>query len=193
MSELIFYLGFGLASVVVLLLWAQRNGRVALSKRESSLAEEALTTFQLGLPARALAERIFAGEDWDFVASQARPEAQQAFLQERKRMALAWLRQTRQQVGRLMRFHLRAVRRNARLAPAVELRLTAHYLVFLMVYQVLSSLIWLRGPFAIQGMVGFASDVAQDLTNLYGRMLVGLDAESLSRVATAWPRREEGT
>ncbi len=192
MSDLIFSVGIGVAFLVLLLLWAQRSARAPLSRRESFRAEEALGTFQLGLPTRVLAERIFAQEDWDYVARQAPPEVRRAFLRERKTLALAWLRQTRQQVGRLMRFHLRAVHRNARLAPGVELRLTAHYLVFLMVYQVLSSLIWLRGPFAVQGMVGFASDVAQDLSNLYGRLLVGLDPESLRRVATAWPRRPEG-
>jgi hypothetical protein len=193
MSDLIFSVGIGVAFLVLLLLWAQRSARAPLSRRESFRAEEALGAFQLGLPTRTLAERIFAQEDWDYVAQQAPPEVRRAFLRERKTLALAWLRQTRLHVGILMRFHRRAVRGNARLSPAMEAGLTAHYLVFLMLYQVLCGLVWLRGPFWVQGMVGYAGGVAQEMSYLCGRLLASLDPESLGRVATAWPRGPEGS
>ena len=149
MSDVFLFLAFGLVCLFLLLLWAQRSAETAAGRRETFEPNEVLGAFQLELPVRAFYERIFATEDWNFVSQQALPRVQRQFLADRKAVALAWLRRTRENAGRVMHLHLLAVRGNTSLKPLVEFRLAIHYLVFLLVYDVLRCLIWLRGPFKV--------------------------------------------
>jgi len=188
MSELLIFVVVGLV-LVLLLLWVQRSAEITARKKELPETRETLSTLQLQLPSRALVDRIFALADWDFVSSQAPARLQRAFLQERRAVALLWVRQTRMKVGRLMDFHLRAVRRNVALSPAVEIMLAIHYILFLLISELLLGLIWLRGPFCARKMVGYAASVGEDLAFTFGSLLARLDPVHLGRMKADWLRR----
>lgn len=104
-------------------------------------------------------------------------------------MALLWLRDTQSKVKELMDFHRHAVRGNARLSPAMEFRIAAGYLFFLLACQVLLLLIWLRGPFYARTLAGRLAGISDRLYDLSGQMLAGLDSACLSRIANSWTSR----
>lgn len=189
MRQLLPFLAIGLLLLTLLLLLAQRSTRPSAFSRERSVAREALTALQLEFPPRDLVERIFASQDWDFVSNQTRVQIRHTFLQERKAIALSWLRQTRKQAGRLMDFHLSAVRRNINLSPAVEIKLAANYLLFLLVCQFLLGLIWLRGPFGARRLVGYAVGVAEQLWFVSAQLLSSLDPARLGRIERDWTHK----
>lgn len=181
MSQLFTFLIIGVLFVLVLLVWALRTKGSGASLRETAEGSNSLE-----LPSsRALAERIFAAQDWEFVSSQAQPEIQRTFLQERGNLALSWLRQTRRQAAQLMEFHLRAVRQNTELRPSVEMRLAANYLTLLFLHGLLHVLIRVRGPFRARQMAGYAMRVAEQLSALSGKLL-GADRGLASKVNAAW-------
>ena len=94
--ELLLAVAVGLNLVALLLIWLQRKAGLPASRRDMSEAQEALRIAQVELPPRALGERIFATPDWEFISIQSPLRIQRMFLQERKAVALSWLRQTRE-------------------------------------------------------------------------------------------------
>jgi len=181
MSHLIVFLAIAVLFVIVLLVWALRTEISGASKgavaKGSNIAERP--------PLRALAERIFAARDWEFVSAQTEPAIQRTFLQERRNVALSWLRQIRKQAAELMGFHRRAVRGNIELKPGMEMRLVANYLAFLFLCGILHVLIRLRGPFQTRKMADYAIGVSDRLRALSGQLLAGADPVLLSRVNAA--------
>ncbi|MFQ5778143.1 MAG: hypothetical protein ACE5IP_09055 [Terriglobia bacterium] len=180
MSELLFFLALGLALLVLLLLWASRRARAVASREEVAGVQEALAALQLAGPPRTLEERIFACQDWDFVTNHTPRTIQRDFLNERRKLALSWLRETRKKVAEILALHRIAVRRRSSLRPAAELGLVLHYLFFIVVYATLFGLIWLRGPFAVRRMVSYAGDLAEQLSLSAALLLVELDRASLT-------------
>jgi len=182
MSSLVYFLGIGLMLLILLILWIQ----LAASSRGGKLSEadRDLTALQLELPPRTLVERIFAPEDWEFVSRQTPLRVQRIFLEERRAIALSWLRQTRREAARLLDFHLRVVRRNVNLRPAVEIKLALRYVLFLLVCNVLGVLIWLGGPFYSRKMVGYAVGVAQRLSYISGELLESMNAAQVGMLNT---------
>ena len=81
----------------------------------------------------ALIKRIFSVEDAEFIARSATPDVKCAFFSERKKLALQWFRRTRKQMVQLMDLHLRLASYTYDPSPGFELRLTAKYLTFLAV------------------------------------------------------------
>jgi len=143
------------------------------------------------LPSRALTERIFAPEDREFVARQAPKRARQQFLRERKALALWWLRETRLVLRYLMALHRKAVRGSEDLSLAVETRLAVHYFFFVVVYDLLYALIWLRGPFANRAMVGYAANRAERFSFLSAQVLARMDPARLSKIQAGLSVRTE--
>lgn len=189
MNQLVLFLATGMLLLALLLFWALRATESATGSKALSDAQETLTALELELPPRALVERIFSPQDWDFVSSQTAVQIRITFLQERRTIALSWLRQTRRQAARLMDFHRRAVRWNTNLSPAIEIKLAANYVLFLLVCEILLGLIWLRGPFYARRMVGYAMGMAEQLWFISGQLLAGLDPARLSRIKAVWTKR----
>lgn len=175
MSELLFFLALSLALLVLLLLWASRGARVAANQEEIAGVQEALAALQLAGPPRTLEEKIFAGRDWEFVSKRTPRPIQLEFLNDRKKLALSWLRESRKKVAEVLALHRTAARQWSSLRPAAELGLVVHYLFFLMVYAILFGLIWLRGPFALRRMVSYASELAEQLSISAALLLVELE------------------
>jgi hypothetical protein len=186
MVEAFFFLGIGLALLVTLALWVQRSGAPVLEPQTVSHVQELLTAVHLDLPPRNVGERIFARSDWQFVVSQTAPSIQRRFLNDRKAVALSWLAETRMGLQKLMRFHRKAVRGNANLSPAMEIRLALGYFSFVLVCDLLRAFIWFRGPFAAQRVVGYAFGMADQVSYLSGHVLAGLDPMHLSRIQSRW-------
>lgn len=175
MTYLVSFLTIGLLLLIVLILWIRR---ATVPSRGGDLAEgsQDLTALQLELPPRTLVERIFAPEDWEFVSRQTPPQIQRMFLQERRAIALSWLRLTRRQAASLVDSHLRVVRQNVNLRPAVEIRLAFRYVLFLLESEVLGVLIWLGGPFYSRKMVGYAVSMAHQLSYISGQRQESIEA-----------------
>lgn len=189
MNPLLVFLPVALLFLAALFVWALRTRGSAKVSRGSSGAREALTGFELELPPRALVERIFATQDWDFISRQSPPQIQRAFLEERRGIALSWLRETRGQAARLLDFHLRIVRRNVNLRPAAEIGLAFRYALFLLESEVLGLLIWLGGPFHSRRMVGYAVSTAQQLSYIRGQLLDAMTGAALGGTHTTWTDR----
>jgi len=172
MNHLLIFLFVGLLFMVLLLLWALKINRTASRNGEHG----DLSVEEFERPSLVLADRIFSSQDWDFVRREASYELQREFQRERKRVALLWLKQTRREAARLMKFHRRTIRHNIDVNPSVEIRLAVNYLSFLFLCSVLQVLIRVRGPFRTRRIVGRAFGVANELWSVSERLISGLNA-----------------
>lgn len=173
--------------LVALLLREQPETPLAFEGRQTGESRTILATLNLSLPSRLLADRIFAQDDWHFVCRES-PSVEQAFLQERKKVALLWLKDTRICVGRIFRFYRIAVRSNAALEFWTELRIAGNYFMFLLMVSSVQSLIYLRGPFYTHGMIMRMFGAADRVSMGVGRTLRALDLSSLVRIKDDWAR-----
>ncbi len=193
MSQSAPFLAIGALLLCFLAFWAWRNARPASGRIKLAEAQEALTVLQLELLSRASVGQIFSLQDWSFVRSQTPPRVQQMFLQERKTLALIWLRRTRGQVARLMAFHLKAARGNTDLSPVGEIKLAVNYASFLLLCGILQSLIWAHGPFYAREAVDRAFVLAEQLCSLSRRLMPGEDAGNIGAVERTRPGGQQPT
>src|ERR1700739_3791393 len=112
-------------------------------------------------------ERIFGGEDWDYIRKSASSRVQQLFLKERKGIALAWLSRLRSEARTGMHRHVARVRASEGLEPLAELRLAIDYCAFQAKCGLIAAILLLGGPMALRNMVG----QAESLSNNLGGML----------------------
>ncbi|MGB6525381.1 MAG: hypothetical protein WBE87_10740, partial [Candidatus Acidiferrales bacterium] len=100
MIQALFSVVIGVLLLGLLLYWALRENTpgssTGLSPAESAKA------LQQDLPPADLIERILDPRDLDFVSKESASETVRLFERERQALAIAWLRQTRRQVGNLM-------------------------------------------------------------------------------------------
>lgn len=168
MMELAFFLGIGIAVLILLVLLVQNRVATHSEGVRSGELQDTLATLELDMPSPTLAKRIFALDDWDFVSRRAPPAVQRLFTKERKALAFVWLRNTRRIVGKLMDFHRRRVRGNSDLNPLTEVKLGLNYLFFLLVCNVLMGMIWAIGPFRARAMALYAADRAEHIAYVFG-------------------------
>jgi len=173
--------------LVALLLREQPETPLAFEGRQTGESRTILAALHLSLPSRLLADRIFAQDDWDFVCRES-PSVEQVFLQERKKVALLWLKEARICVRRIFHFYRIAVRGNAALEFWTELRIAGNYFMFLLMVSSVQSLIYLRGPFYTHGMIMSMFGAADRVSMGVGRTLRALDLSSLVRIKDDWAR-----
>jgi hypothetical protein len=171
----------GALFVLAVLVWALSTKNSGATQSESSRGSNILAL----PPARALADRIFAEQDWEFVSRQTRVEIQGALLRERRNLALSWLRQIHSQATQLMRLHRQAARQNTELRPSVEIRLAASYMSFAFLEGLLYALICVRGPFRARKMAGHAAEAAERLWTVSRKILGDSDSAFSGKVNTA--------
>lgn len=153
-----------IAGALLILLW------VAVRRNVSDASRAAEPDFEPCLPPRALMQRILSIEDVEFAAVLQAPGVLRLLLEERRRLALAWLRQTRREAGRLVERHVREARHAAGLRPAIEIRLFAHMTLFLATYQVLLAGVWFWGPFRTRRYLLWIRGLSDLLSDYGGRM-----------------------
>lgn len=127
----------------------------------------------------AAIERIFSTEDMEFISHASSPKARRLFLEERKALAIRWLRKTQKQVGQLMKLHFRLAGHTHEPNPRFELKLTVKYLSFLLVSYLLLFLLWLRGPFKARRVVAYTSHVAGYFCTVFSLRLESVNAVRL--------------
>jgi hypothetical protein len=143
---------------------------------EFASAREALDT---AFVEAAAIERIFSTEDMEFISHSSSPRARRLFQEERKDLAIQWLRKTQKQVAQLMDLHLRLAGHTYEPSPRFELRLGVKYLAFLLVSYFLLFLLWLRGPFKPKRAVVYASRVAGYFCTVFSLRLESVNAVHL--------------
>jgi hypothetical protein len=143
---------------------------------------QVLIQLNLALPSPDVVQRIFATEDSEYISREGSRRLEALFLAERKRLALAWLRRTREVLRRLMSLHLKVVRQSAGSSLATEIRLSFNYSFFVLTYGFLMILIFVRGPFWARSVIGLASRVADRAGSSSARLLGSLDPIYLGKM-----------
>src|SRR5258708_17311754 len=84
--------------------WRWRNAHQGVTIEQFSRAQEAVDAL---IGEFSLGKRIFEAGDMKYISRQPSLEARRVFLQERKALAISWLRHTRRQLAYLMDLHLK--------------------------------------------------------------------------------------
>ncbi len=160
-----------------------RRPRPAVTADEYADARQALDSVFVET---AVINRIFSVEDAEFIARSAPPAIKNSFVNERKKLAMKWLRKTRKQMARLMDLHLRLASYTHDPSPEHEIRLTAKYLTFVTVLEIVLLLVWLLGPFKATRSIFYAIRTAASFCGTFSMRLervnptrLGADRESL--------------
>jgi hypothetical protein len=123
--------------------------------------------------------RIFSRDDWEFVRGIKCGSIERLFSRERKRVALAWVRQTSAMIRRVMRGHAEAARQSRNLEVSVELSILTQYVALMAVCAILSLAIQVAGPLWLGGLAQFA----QRLSLRVAKAQESLQARSLAEAA----------
>ena len=174
----------GVLLLGILIYWAFRRPW-SVPESESSPADTS-KALRLELPPADLIERVLDPRDLAFVRKESPAETVRLFEQERRALAISWLRHTRRQVACLMSYHVDAVRQNINLQPALEIKLGLHYVRFLVVCQLILGLSYVRGPFEIRPIMGYVVGVTTRLRGVSDKLL---GAVQFSTQASAPPPR----
>src|SRR5260370_12468319 len=123
--------------------------------------------------------RIFSREDREFVLEMRSPRLQQIYQEERRKVALHWVRKTSREVSRIMRTHRLMARLSRNLDVVAEVKLLWQYLELRFICGLLVLLIETLGPHALHDLASYAGELSQ----LIGRTLP--DAAAASRVTSS--------
>jgi hypothetical protein len=168
--------------LLLLLVWLLKARGEIRESTGYEEAEEALNTLRGELLPSGLVERILGPADFAFVANEGDAQIEQQLEEDRKRLAILWLRHTREQVERLFRFHLRFARQESNLSPAQEFQLAFTYFLFLLAYATFLNSIRLRGPLRVRRAVGFTTAVAERVCAASGNLFMKLKPARASAV-----------
>jgi hypothetical protein len=175
MTPLIIYCAIGVGLLVLLLLAVLRRPSPAEGSAEALLgARHALRTLQLGLLPPELVERFFARNDLEFVVAAAPKEIQQRFLEERKRIVLAWVSQVRQRIVSLQDFHFGHSRHFVHLSLSTEIALAWEFAALRMACRAFYLLVYLRGPYGAPQIAGKMAATAARLCAISEKSLAFL-------------------
>jgi len=160
MIQLILYFG-----VAALLFWSlfflvHRTPRAEGGSGPLVEARQALQSLRSGLLPPELVARIFARADLEYVLSEVPENVCALFIEERRKIALSWVNQVRRQILCLRRFYLGSARSYARLSFRTEMGLAMDFMALLFTCRALQVVLYLRGPFAVPGMVETTAAVA---------------------------------
>ncbi len=171
---LVVFLGVAVALLVLLLLWVRQPG-TRTAGQSLAAVREALAALNMGLPPRGLVERIFAQEDLDYVRRNTPGDVLPLFLDERRRLAVLWLRSTKLRVQEVMVLYRRAVRANNSLRAVVEVRPAVNYALFLLSFELMRGAVWMFGPFAVRGAVSHIEGLAEHVSVSTARLALALN------------------
>jgi hypothetical protein len=169
MMSLFFFIAIPVVLLLLLALLGRRNN--------VSTGLPAESEYLVRLPDRALLDRCLSAEDLEFVAILHSPRLLRLLVDERRRLALAWLRQTRREAGRLYRLHVRSARHAAGLRPAAEAGLLSAVCLFALVYALMVGTVWMYGPFRTRRFLHSLQVLAGVLSGLGGRIADSIGPE----------------
>ncbi len=176
MSQLLPFLILGALVIALLVHWSRRRRDRVVTMDEFLDVQKGLDSSLINFPA---AKRIFDPSDMDFI-SRCTPETQRCFLQERKALAISWLRRTQQQMARLMDLHLRLAGYTYEPSTNFEFRLAMTYLSFRAICGLSFILVWLRGPFYAQSIVEYTIRTTDKFYAVFSRRLENINPARLA-------------
>jgi len=141
----------------------------------------------LEMPASWLAARISDRRDWEFISREA-PRLKNSFLKERKRVAIAWLRETRKQMSRLLLLHRIISRTSTNLRIGTELSVAWGFLSFQTLLMIAQGLILLFGPFHLQRLAGSIVATFEEVTDAVSSAVPSLDSVMKTAIRSDWAR-----
>jgi hypothetical protein len=162
----------GIAVLLLGLLFSLGAGRESGEASSEEILEESRSR-RAGEPdATACARRIFSPQDWEFVDGLKEPHLQRLYRTERARVAEEWVRETSEEVRKIMRRHRLAARQSQNLEVRGEVKLLVHYVELRLVCGVLICMIRTFGPHSAREVAAFG-----------GQLLQGMGAGLQARVA----------
>jgi hypothetical protein len=172
--------GSGLAAGVVLLLslmamatkgWlASRDvQKPALTNGDQDAAEPCPEEFVY---------RVFSRGDWEFVRGLKAGNIERLFEQERKKVALVWVRQTSATIGKVIHKHAEAARQSKNLEFSTEINILAQFLTLKVVCGILFIAIQTAGPVRLSGLARFAQRLSQRVMTSQESFQAGLLAKA---------------
>jgi len=131
------------------------------------------------LPPAELVLRIFSPKDREFIRLTYSRRLQRLYQEERRKVALHWVRRTSHEVNTIMRHHRLNSRYSQNVNVAAEAKLFGQYLELRILCGALLFLIQLFGPHALADLASYASELYEKL----GRAMP--EATTVSRVASS--------
>jgi hypothetical protein len=168
----ILIISISLALLFFLWLVARRSA----SDSAAQLDHPSDSEYLVRLPPRALLDRFLSADDVEYAATLNSPALLRLVVRERRRLAMAWLRQTRREAGRLFRLHHRMVRQAEGLRPAAEMKLVLVAGSFLVVSAVMMAAVELYGPLRTRRFLESVRKLAEILSKLGDRIAEGIGA-----------------
>jgi hypothetical protein len=153
------------AFFVALLLLSNRREQLEEAEDRENLGRQTRNRFRSipAFPPPELAVRIFSSDDREFIARAHSPRLQQLYKEERRKVALHWVRRTSREVSRVMRNHRLSSRQSANLNVTAETKLFCQYVELRFLCAVLALLIRLFGPHALIDLASYAGELYQRL------------------------------
>ena len=122
--------------------------------------------------------RVFSRGDWEFVRGLKSHGIERLFEQERKKVALVWVRQTSALVRKAVSEHADAARRSKNLEFLREINILAQFLTLILSCRILSVAIHTAGPVRLSGLAQFAQRLSQQVNKLQGSLQAGVLANA---------------
>jgi hypothetical protein len=123
----------------------------------------------------AAIRRIFALDDLRFVTEDCPTTVHPLFREERKALAVLWVRRSQKQLAHLMDLHLRLASYTRQPCPNLEMRVAMRYWAFLVVSHFLLVLLWLRGPFETVRVIQYIARMPGELCMVFAPRLEDVD------------------
>jgi hypothetical protein len=109
---------------------------------------------------------VFSRSDWEFVHGLESRAVERLFAQERKKVALVWIRGTSALVRRVVSEHARAARQSKNLDFLRETNILGQFLLLIISCRILSIAIQIAGPMRLGDLAQFAHRLSQQVNNL---------------------------
>ena len=182
-----FALVIAISCALLLLLWlaARRSSTEIVPPQEKQIDA---SEYLVRLPTRALLDRFLSADDVEYAARLGSADLFRRVVRERRRLAAAWLRQTRLEAGRLFRLHVRTVRQAEGLRPAAEMKLIFASGLFLAVYAVMMAAVGMYGPLRTRSFLESLQSLADVLSRLGGRIAESIGAATVPQLDAAGGR-----
>lgn len=178
MTSLVLFLALG-ASLLLLLVFAllRRPGRPEGSSQALLDARQALSALQHDLLLPEVVQRVFARQDLEYVLASTPEPVHRVFIDERRKVAMVWVRQVRRGVLSLRAFHLGQARHYSRVNLATEVQLAANFALLLMASRALEIALFFGGPYAAPQILGGTVGVAARLCRVSQQSLAFLSPD----------------
>ncbi len=122
--------------------------------------------------------RVFSRCDWEFVRGLRAGCIERLFDQERKKVALVWVRQISGMIRKIMHEHAREARQSKNLEFSTEINIFAQFLMLMGVCGILLAAIQLAGPLWLGGLAYFAQRLSQRVAKLQESFQAGVLANT---------------